>query len=71
MAVLDLYGIVFTTLKAAMLLGVVSFAVLVLTYTERKVLADIQIRLGPMETGGRARDIPDHAEPARGDGLFR
>jgi NADH-quinone oxidoreductase subunit H len=47
-------SIIITAIKAAVLLGVVSFAVLVLTYMERKVLADIQVRLGPMETGGRA-----------------
>lgn len=40
-------------IEGAILLGFVSLAVLVLTYMERKVLADIQIRLGPMETGGR------------------
>jgi len=48
-----LLDLVIYTMEAAVLLGFVSGTVLILTYMERKVLADIQVRLGPMETGGR------------------
>ncbi len=40
-------------LEAFILFGFVAVTVLAVTYLERKILADIQIRLGPMETGGR------------------
>ncbi len=45
---LTLYAI-----AALILFGFVAALVLVTTYLERKILSDIQVRLGPMETGGR------------------
>ncbi len=43
-----IYGIV-----SIILIAISSVCVLIITYMERKELADFQIRLGPMETGGR------------------
>ena len=50
MTVFDFYSLL---LKVSVLLGAISFVVLVLTYVERKALARIQHRLGPTRVGYR------------------
>ncbi len=43
--------IVIVTIKIAVVLGVVSLVVAYLTYLERKIIAHIQMRMGPMRVG--------------------
>ena len=43
--------IVIATIKIAVVLGVVSLVVAYLTYLERKIIAHIQMRMGPMRVG--------------------
>ena len=50
MTILDFFNLLF---KVSVLLGAISFVVLVLTYAERKALARIQQRLGPTRVGYR------------------
>ena len=50
MTILDFFNLLF---KVSILLGAISFVVLVLTYAERKALARIQQRLGPTRVGYR------------------
>ncbi len=46
-----IFEIVIATIKIAVVLGVVSLVVAYLTYLERKVIAHIQMRMGPMRVG--------------------
>lgn len=46
-------NIIFLIIEGILLFAFVSVIVLFTTYYERKILADMQSRLGPMETGGR------------------
>ena len=58
---MTLLQVVYYTLGAAALLGFLSFIVLVLTYAERKALARIQMRMGPLRVGlhGTLQPIAD------------
>ena len=45
--------LVMTFVGIAILLGIISMAAIVFTYTERKICAFIQVRIGPNRVGGR------------------
>ena len=45
--------LVMTFVGIALLLGIISMAAIVFTYTERKICAFIQVRIGPNRVGGR------------------
>ena len=45
--------LVMTFVGIAILLGIISMAAIVFTYTERKICAFIQGRIGPNRVGGR------------------
>ena len=53
--------VIYYTLGAAALFGFLSFIVLILTWAERKALARIQMRMGPMRVGfhGTLQPIAD------------